>query len=221
VSKLPWFKFDPMAWLSDGKLSICSPASRGIWIDLICHMHDRDRCGELSGTPSDLAKLCRCTPAQLRSALEEYSRSNCADVTACNGNVTIVNRRMKREFQHRNAGYERVKRFRNGESASLLCTLTSNLLHLFELFWKNYPRKVGKGKCVEWFSKHEPDAELVNRMVAAIAEQKRWPQWSKDGGQFIPHPITWLNQGRWEDEGATVAGRKSVEERLAEVGGAE
>ena len=24
--------------------------------------------------------------------------------------------------------------------------------------------------------------------------------WTKDGGQFIPHAATWLNGKRWEDE---------------------
>ena len=26
-------------------------------------------------------------------------------------------------------------------------------------------------------------------------------QWTKDGGEFIPHPATWLQQARWLDEG--------------------
>lgn len=37
-------------------------------------------------------------------------------------------------------------------------------------------------------------------MLAALAQQKKSPQWVKDGGEFIPHPATWLNQGRWQDE---------------------
>ena len=34
----------------------------------------------------------------------------------------------------------------------------------------------------------------------AIEQQKESAQWSKDNGQFIPHPTTWLNGKRWEDE---------------------
>ena len=26
------------------------------------------------------------------------------------------------------------------------------------------------------------------------------PQWTKDGGAFIPHPSSYLNQQRWNDE---------------------
>jgi hypothetical protein len=32
-------------------------------------------------------------------------------------------------------------------------------------------------------------------------------EWTKDGGQFIPHPATWLNQKRWEDEPMAIQDR--------------
>ena len=37
-------------------------------------------------------------------------------------------------------------------------------------------------------------------LLTAIEKQKESAQWSKDNGQFIPHPTTWLNGKRWEDE---------------------
>ena len=40
----------------------------------------------------------------------------------------------------------------------------------------------------------------VDVLLAAIASQKKSPQWQKDNGQFIPHPATWLNGQRWEDQ---------------------
>jgi hypothetical protein len=30
-------------------------------------------------------------------------------------------------------------------------------------------------------------------------------QWRRDDGRFIPHPATWLNQRRWEDEAEPAA----------------
>ena len=33
-----------------------------------------------------------------------------------------------------------------------------------------------------------------------MENQKQSAQWSKDNGQFIPHPTTWLNGKRWEDQ---------------------
>ena len=49
-----------------------------------------------------------------------------------------------------------------------------------------------------------PSRELQARMLAALAEQRQSEQWLKDGGQFIPHPQTWLRQGRWDDEAVAV-----------------
>lgn len=74
----------------------------------------------------------------------------------------------------------------------------------FETFWKAYPRKVAKAKAKESFARINPDAEQLQLMLTALEKQKRSQQWTKDNGQFIPHPTTWLNQKRWEDEGIQV-----------------
>ena len=67
----------------------------------------------------------------------------------------------------------------------------------FETFWKAYPRKVGKDAARRAFAKVKVPVETL---VAAVEAQKASTQWTKDNGQFIPNPATWLNQGRWEDE---------------------
>ena len=78
------------------------------------------------------------------------------------------------------------------------CEDSSKKEKLFESFWKVYPRKVGKEKCRNWFKSHKPKEDLVQKMIEAVEEQKKSKQWSDP--QYIPHPYTWLNQGRWEDE---------------------
>jgi hypothetical protein len=85
----------------------------------------------------------------------------------------------------------------------------------FTAFWTEYPRKVGKHAAVKAWAKIAPDAALSSRIVAAVVTQKSWPQWTKDEGQFIPHPTTWLNQRRWEDEppSAPLAPSKEAEAR--------
>lgn len=69
----------------------------------------------------------------------------------------------------------------------------------FEAFWQAYPNKVAKAAAAAVFAKIDPSPELLREILAAIAVQKTWPKWVKDGGQYIPHPSTWLNQRRWED----------------------
>lgn len=71
---------------------------------------------------------------------------------------------------------------------------------LFDEFWKAYPRKVGKDAARKAFAKRKPTRELLDQMLAAIEKQKKGDQWQRERGKYIPHPTTWLNQGRWEDE---------------------
>lgn len=71
---------------------------------------------------------------------------------------------------------------------------------LFDMFWKAYPKKVGKDAAAKAFAKRKPDDKLMKEILQAIELQKVSEQWQKDGGQYIPNPSTWLNQGRWMDE---------------------
>jgi hypothetical protein len=70
----------------------------------------------------------------------------------------------------------------------------------FARFWSSYPRKTAKPNAVAAFAKIDPDDATLAAMLAAIERQKCSPGWVKDGGQFIPHPATWLNGRRWEDQ---------------------
>ena len=70
----------------------------------------------------------------------------------------------------------------------------------FEKFWSVYPRKVNKVGARKAFDRIRPDESLLGRIIAAVEKQRTSDQWTKDGGQFIPHPATWLNGHRWEDE---------------------
>lgn len=69
----------------------------------------------------------------------------------------------------------------------------------FLQFWEVYPNKTGKGKASEAFEKilKRPAIEIL---IKSIQEQNQSNKWKKDGGQYIPNPVTWLNQRRWEDE---------------------
>ena len=67
----------------------------------------------------------------------------------------------------------------------------------FEVFWNDYPRKEKKSKAREAFEKVDAD---ISVLLKALEWQKRSHDWTKDGGQYIPQPTSWLNQRRWEDE---------------------
>lgn len=91
-------------------------------------------------------------------------------------------------------------------------TVTSS----FELFWKAYPRKVGKlkarvayqqitgrgkavvidGERIVLQASHEEIMEGLGRYIAA--NSNRVKGWLLEM-EYTPHASTWLNQGRWED----------------------
>lgn len=69
----------------------------------------------------------------------------------------------------------------------------------FDLFWIQYPRKVGKEAARKAFAKAMKKTTL-NKVMSAV-EDLRIRVAGKDP-QFTPHPSTWLNEGRWDDETA-------------------
>lgn len=76
--------------------------------------------------------------------------------------------------------------------------MSKQLEELFEVFWKSYPRKVGKGACRKIWMRRKFDEETLDKMLETITWQKKTVQWQNK--QFIPHPSTWLNQERFDDE---------------------
>jgi hypothetical protein len=70
----------------------------------------------------------------------------------------------------------------------------------FERFWQAYPRKTAKTAARKAWAKLYPVNGLLDTIMAAVAAQSNSRQWLTDGGRFIPHPATWLNNARWEDE---------------------
>jgi hypothetical protein len=67
-------------------------------------------------------------------------------------------------------------------------------------FWNAWPpsdRKHDRKGCArKWASLElEPLATLI---VADVNRRKTSPDWTKDGGQYIPAPMVYLNQRRWE-----------------------
>lgn len=66
----------------------------------------------------------------------------------------------------------------------------------FEIFWNEYPRKVGKKDAFNAFKKAKQPVQVL---VDAVRKQMESEQWAKENGRYIPNPATWLNQGRWDD----------------------
>lgn len=67
----------------------------------------------------------------------------------------------------------------------------------FEDFWRLYPRKVSK-RAAEKSWKREVLSTPPDQIIEGLRRQL--PFYAIRDQQFIPHPSTWLNNARWEDE---------------------
>lgn len=68
----------------------------------------------------------------------------------------------------------------------------------FDTFWAAYPKKKAKSDAQKAFAKLTDDDKV--KIMPALERQKKSYDWTKDGGQYVPYPATWLNGHRWEDE---------------------
>ena len=74
---------------------------------------------------------------------------------------------------------------------------------MFDKFWASYPKKKNKGDAEKaWKKLREPSATL-GLILTALEWQRGAPGWTKDGGQYIPYPASYLNAKGWLDERTT------------------
>ena len=66
----------------------------------------------------------------------------------------------------------------------------------FDKFWEAYPKKKSKPIALKAWLKRKPDIDIVMKSLTII---KKCDQWTKNNGDFIPYPASWLNAEGWND----------------------
>ncbi len=66
----------------------------------------------------------------------------------------------------------------------------------FKTFWQTYPRRVNKPAAVRaWLATAKERPPLAALLAALAAHKRNWRD-----PKFIPHPASWLNGHRWQDQ---------------------
>lgn len=99
MSKRPSFQFYPSDWRTDPDLRLCSTPARGLWIEMMCLMHEGEPYGHLTrqGAPLPIAALARLCGEQLEDVerwLAELDQNRVYSVTI---DGVIFSRRMVRD----------------------------------------------------------------------------------------------------------------------------
>lgn len=118
MGKAPAFQFYPGDWMQDTR--VLSLAAKGAWIDLLCAMWRSQTRGKLSLPWVGYARLIGASVEQTKAAIGELIDMQICDYDTdgnadCNGNVTLINRRMLREERERELTRCRVERHRNAD----------------------------------------------------------------------------------------------------------
>ena len=88
---------------------------------------------------------------------------------------------------------------------------------MFEDFWKVWPsnpRKGAKSKCKQVWIKSYCDTQ-ADQIIKHVQWLKTTEQWLKSNGAFIPAPLVYLNQQRWD--GAEIPEIKRTESVLEAI----
>lgn len=101
--KRPSFQFYPSDWLRDTALRSCSIGARGLWMDMICYMHEGNPYGYLKVgdkviLPDNLARMVGQTLPEVEGWLSELSQAGVYDLI----DGAIVSRRMVKDENLRN-----------------------------------------------------------------------------------------------------------------------
>jgi hypothetical protein len=74
----PSFQFYPGDWLTDPKLNLCSPQTKGVWMDILCHMHLSDEpgflvFGDIILDANGIQKLSKTSPKVFQKVFVELT----------------------------------------------------------------------------------------------------------------------------------------------------
>jgi len=208
MKKQPWLKFRAGDWLADIHLSMCSAEEKGVLIEMMAYAHLSSKYGYLTngGMPIDdkmLANRLHINIDLMQKVLQRLHQMGRIGIT--DGSIYFIPS-MVREHEKSTAakfygGLGGNPALVNGGDNPPLKTEQSReeqrRVGAFEVFWKEYPRKVSKQKALKAFIKQGCYGKLED-ILTALAKQKQTQQWQD--AQYIPHPTTWINNARWEDE---------------------
>lgn len=84
----------------------------------------------------------------------------------------------------------------------------------FAEFWAEYPRKTGKGAAEAKYLSLKPSQQSHEAIMTGLRAQL--PRLREQNPEYIPHPATWLNQRRWEDDPAGIPVNRGGKQRPGE-----
>jgi hypothetical protein len=220
----PWMKFYTSDWRADPRLKMCSAAARGVWIEMICLMHEATPYGHLlihgqSPNEAQLASLTGIPSADLPDMIAELERMGVFSrtregVVYSRKLVRMASTSAKARKNGKLGGNPTLGKER-GNQPPLNLDLKGDVKAQkpearyqkeevgkptswrFDEFWAAWPNKVSKQAAEDaWRKLSEND-----RADAFLSVPTWFPAWREQHPQASPlHAATYLNKRRWLDQ---------------------
>lgn len=185
--------FQAMAWAV--KQDTKSPVSKLV---LLMIANYADEKGAAYPSQEHLAKLCQCTRVSVNKHIKQLEKNNYLNINKTKNGMYGYNTYTLNIGSVKNINIGSVNNI-NIASKEYLHNTQDKQIVLFDAFWNNCPRRIGKKKTKTIYTNLIKQKEVTeNQLIEAM---NRYADSVKNTEiSFIVHPSTWLNQGRWEDE---------------------
>ena len=221
-NKPPAFQFYASDFLTDYKVVVMSMEARGVYITLLAHAWLEKG---LPDSEAQLARLCAQPEnwseiwGEVRPCFEEK------DGRLYNKRMEREREQLKSYIESRKvAGLKgaqarwgsedkdskRIAKPKQKDSSSTSTSSSTSKKNKslgelfeseFEELWKIIPNKKDKKRAFKAFAKARNSVSFSTIKEAYVKQLKAYEvDWKKDGWQYCPHPTTWLNGERWNDE---------------------
>jgi len=176
MAKAPAIQFYVKDWLSDPELRMASHSTKGIWIDMLCYMWESSERGKICGTLEQIKKLVSATDEDMDLFLSEAKSLQFCDVTICNKNVTVINRRIHQDYKDKQNTRLRVQKFRQKQKGNADVTPSTP---------SSTPSPTPKKqKSINTLSSGEPNGacpqkeiiELYHTILPELPQVRTWPE---------------------------------------------
>ena len=228
IPKRPAIQFYPKEWIWDLELRQCSPAARGLWVDLMCLMHEGEPYGHLTVPLDVILRVAGLTERAYRPLLAELEtdRSSGKRVAYRTDAGVIYSKRMVRDEERRafnslngrkggNPNLVPGGRAPAGRPVALPGYVDAcpheegfDAERAFTELWNAYPAKgrVKRPLSQQYFCEKVRAGETADRAIAAV--KGKWAASEKWAKGFVLALPEWINQECWNEDPEPAGGNK-------------
>lgn len=227
MTERPWMKFFPGDWRADPRLRSCSIAARGLWMEMICIMHEASPRGSLlvNGKQVNLTHMLGLMGVAPKDATVLLAELEDAGVFSRDDDGTIYSRRMRREARQsadakaygKLGGNPRLKggvKPKDKDQTNTYMAFGSSISEVppteesggsardefAEAFWPAWPEHAGEVRARAAFAAARECASL-EEILTGLERYKA----AKPARQLWMTAERFLTEERWRDEPATPA----------------